>query len=131
VHDDAAAIILAGGERSRLRSLTRRLVGDDRPKQFCPVLGGETLLAQTRRRATHVAAPSRTFDARIGTPWETEAARVAYADLAPADFSRDVLERRATRLAVLPVSGTAWNDLGDPARALAARQRFAGEAATA
>jgi mannose-1-phosphate guanylyltransferase len=301
VHD-SAAIILAGGEGSRLRSLTRRLVGDDRPKQFCPVLGGEILLTQTRRRAAHVATAAATFvvvtrahqryyraalgdapagtvveqpegrgtapaifyallrqssvaparavvilpsdhfvgddvafmarvdaaldtvrerpgtivllgvapdrpeteygwiepgelrlarsgsptyrvrrfwekpplasatrlmragalwnsfvivaeprtlaslvgqampslatalapvAARIGTPWEAEAARAAYAELTPADFSRDVLERHTDRLAVLPVSGTAWNDLGDPARALAARARFAGEAVTA
>jgi mannose-1-phosphate guanylyltransferase len=300
VHDEAA-IILAGGEGRRLRSLTRLLAGDDRPKQFCAVLGGDTLLHQTRRRASHVAHPARTFvvvtrrheryyraaladappgtvveqpdgrgtapailyallrqsvvaparavvilpsdhfvdddgafmarvhmaietvhdrpdaivllgvepdrpeteygwiepgelilasasptyrvrrfwekppraaatrlmragalwnsfvmvaepralralvrqaapalaramapvDARIGTPWEMEAARTAYAGLAPVDFSRDVLERHAARLAVLPVSGTIWNDLGDPARVLAARARLAAETATA
>lgn len=301
MHNDAV-IILAGGEGSRLRSLTRRLVGDDRPKQFCPVLGGETLLAQTRRRAAHVAAPSRTFvvvtrahegyyraalgdaapgtiveqpegrgtapaifygllrqsvvaparavailpsdhfvsddttfmarveaameavrvrpntivllgiepdrpeteygwiepgerilprsgspihrvrrfwekpplaiatrlmrmgalwnsfvivaepgalrhvvrlaapalaaamaplDARMETPREMEAARAAYAELAPVDFSRDVLERHSERLAVMPVSGTLWNDLGDPVRALAAREHFAADVVTA
>lgn len=36
----AAGIILAGGDGTRLRSLTRRLTGDDRPKQFCALLGG-------------------------------------------------------------------------------------------
>jgi mannose-1-phosphate guanylyltransferase len=46
----ASAIILAGGDGVRLRPLTRRLAGDDRPKQFCALLGGETLLEQTRRR---------------------------------------------------------------------------------
>jgi len=29
-------MILAGGEGMRLRPLTRRITGDDRPKQFCP-----------------------------------------------------------------------------------------------
>ena len=43
-------VILAGGEGVRLRSLTRLIAGDDRPKQFCPLLGGRTLLAQTRQR---------------------------------------------------------------------------------
>ena len=43
-------IILAGGDGTRLRALTRRIAGDDRPKQFCRILGGETLLDQTRRR---------------------------------------------------------------------------------
>lgn len=37
----AAAIILAGGDGTRLRSFTRRLTGDDRPRQFCALLGGE------------------------------------------------------------------------------------------
>jgi mannose-1-phosphate guanylyltransferase len=298
MRDDAAAIILAGGEGRRLRSLTRRLVGDDRPKQFCPVVGHETLLAQTRRRAAHVADPARTFvvvtraheayyrtaladapagavveqpegrgtapailyalmrqavvaparavvmlpsdhfieddsafmarvaaamdtvrsrpslvvllgvepdrpeteygwiepgelilaragaptyrvqgfrekpppaaasrlmcagalwnsfvvvaepgalgglirravpaladalaplEASIGTSREPEVARAAYAALAPVDFSRDVLERHPDHLAVLPVSGTTWNDLGEPARALSARARVARE----
>jgi mannose-1-phosphate guanylyltransferase len=44
------ALILAGGNGSRLQSLTRMLTGDDRPKQFCPLLGDKTLLAQTRAR---------------------------------------------------------------------------------
>lgn len=47
----AQALILAGGDGLRLRPLTRLLAGDDRPKQFCPVVGNESLLAQTRRRA--------------------------------------------------------------------------------
>ncbi|HEU4440291.1 MAG TPA: sugar phosphate nucleotidyltransferase [Methylomirabilota bacterium] len=45
------ALLLAGGDGTRLRSLTRELAGDDRPKQFCRVMGGETLLEQTCRRA--------------------------------------------------------------------------------
>src|SRR3990170_3044487 len=47
---EPSAIILAGGDGTRLRSLTRRIVGDERPKQFCPILGKRTLLEQTRRR---------------------------------------------------------------------------------
>lgn len=43
-------VILAGGDGTRLRSLTQRIAGDERPKQFCPILGRETLLDQTRRR---------------------------------------------------------------------------------
>ncbi|HYA17315.1 MAG TPA: sugar phosphate nucleotidyltransferase, partial [Bryobacteraceae bacterium] len=44
-------IILAGGDATRLKDLTRRICGDDRPKQFCSLLGRETLLEQTRQRA--------------------------------------------------------------------------------
>jgi len=32
------AVILAGGDGTRLRSFTRHIAGDDRPKQFCPVI---------------------------------------------------------------------------------------------
>src|SRR6188472_3447310 len=54
------AVILAGGNGSRLQSLTRVLTGDDRPKQFCPVLGEKTLLAQTRARVALNVDPART-----------------------------------------------------------------------
>jgi len=54
-------LILAGGEGVRLRSLTRAIAGRDCPKQFCAVLGVETLLERTRRRAALAIAPSRTL----------------------------------------------------------------------
>lgn len=54
-------LILAGGDGTRLRSLTRRITGDDRPKQFCPVLGRQTLLDQTRRRLAFTISPDRTL----------------------------------------------------------------------
>jgi len=44
-------VVLAGGDGVRLRPLTRLICGDDRPKQFCPLYGGMTLLEQARRRA--------------------------------------------------------------------------------
>jgi mannose-1-phosphate guanylyltransferase len=52
-------LILAGGDGVRLRPLTRRIVGDDRPKQFCSILGGLSLLEETRRRATLAVPPDR------------------------------------------------------------------------
>lgn len=54
-------VILAGGDGTRLRPLTRRISGDGRPKQFCPVLGDESLLDRTRRRAAHLVEPDRTL----------------------------------------------------------------------
>ncbi|NOT49217.1 MAG: hypothetical protein HOP17_15920 [Acidobacteria bacterium] len=56
-----AAVILAGGEGSRLRSLTQRITGDDRPKQFCPIVGGETLLDITRSRVAMSVSRENTY----------------------------------------------------------------------
>jgi len=52
------AIVLAGGEGKRLRSLTRRL-GYDVPKQFCPLLERETLLQLTLRRVALAIDPAQ------------------------------------------------------------------------
>lgn len=46
------AVVLAGGEGSRLQSLTRLISGDDRPKQFCRFFGGRSLLQQTLARVS-------------------------------------------------------------------------------
>lgn len=54
------AVILAGGDGTRLRSLTRAIAGDERPKQFCPILGDETLLDKTRSRTAMRIAPENT-----------------------------------------------------------------------
>jgi mannose-1-phosphate guanylyltransferase len=53
------ALILAGGDGTRLRALTRQIAGDPRPKQFCPLLDGETLLDRTRRRVDLLTRPDR------------------------------------------------------------------------
>jgi mannose-1-phosphate guanylyltransferase len=53
------AIVLAGGDGTRLRSMTRRIAGDDRPKQFCRLLGDRTMLEQARARALRVVPPER------------------------------------------------------------------------
>jgi mannose-1-phosphate guanylyltransferase len=57
----AWAVILAGGEGTRLRGLTRFLCGEDRPKQFCRLYGGKTLLSHTRDRLAKIIAPKRTI----------------------------------------------------------------------
>jgi len=54
-------VILAGGNGERLLSLTRRIAGDDRPKQFCAVAGDKTLLQQTRDRVARIIDPERTL----------------------------------------------------------------------
>ena len=55
------AVILAGGDGTRLKSLTRTIAGDERPKQFCSVLGKVTLLEETRARAALELARERTL----------------------------------------------------------------------
>src|SRR6202790_3957156 len=44
------AVVLAGGDGTRLQSLTLKIACDQRPKQFCSFFGGESLLTQTRAR---------------------------------------------------------------------------------
>jgi mannose-1-phosphate guanylyltransferase len=48
--DRGWAVVLAGGDGTRLQSLTLKIAGDSRPKQFCSIIGEESLLAQTRAR---------------------------------------------------------------------------------
>lgn len=52
-------VILAGGDGTRLRDLSRIISGDNRPKQFCALFGGRTLLAKTRGRLTPAISPQR------------------------------------------------------------------------
>jgi mannose-1-phosphate guanylyltransferase len=60
-NDHRWGVILAGGDGVRLRSLTRLVSGDDRPKQFSPLLEGRTLLAQTRLRIAESIDRDRTL----------------------------------------------------------------------
>jgi mannose-1-phosphate guanylyltransferase len=52
-------VVLAGGDGVRLRGLTRFVCGDDRPKQFCPLLGKATLLQEARQRAERSILPDQ------------------------------------------------------------------------
>jgi mannose-1-phosphate guanylyltransferase len=55
------AVILAGGDGTRLQSMTRAITGDNRPKQFVSVIGGSTLLNQTRQRVALSIEPDQTL----------------------------------------------------------------------
>jgi mannose-1-phosphate guanylyltransferase len=53
-------IVLAGGEGSRLRALTRALHGEARPKQFAIIQKDKSLLQTTLERAARWSAPAET-----------------------------------------------------------------------
>jgi mannose-1-phosphate guanylyltransferase len=60
-HEDGPwAVVLAGGEGRRLVPLTRRLYGDDRPKQYAALIGTRSLLGQTLGRIALLIPPERT-----------------------------------------------------------------------
>jgi mannose-1-phosphate guanylyltransferase len=74
VDDRAAsawAVVLAGGEGTRLRSVTRAIAGDDRPKQYVPLISGDSLLQQTLTRAARLSPAERTVvvSQRHHTAW--------------------------------------------------------------
>jgi mannose-1-phosphate guanylyltransferase len=92
------AVVLAGGEGVRLRPLVRLLAGDDRPKQFCRILDGRTLLETTWDRARLVAPRDRTLTVL------TRAHEPYFAPLVRSDRSGPVLiqpDTRGTATAIL------------------------------
>src|SRR5689334_13923095 len=52
-------ILLAGGEGKRLQNFIKRLYGYERPKQFCAILGGKSMLRHTLDRARMIIPPGR------------------------------------------------------------------------
>ena len=55
------AVLLAGGDGARLRSLTLKIAGDSRPKQFCRIFGDKSLLGHTRERLRPLFREDRTI----------------------------------------------------------------------
>jgi mannose-1-phosphate guanylyltransferase len=60
IDQDRWAIILAGREGPGRRAATRTMSGGPISKQFCCVLGTETILRETRLRVSRVVPPERT-----------------------------------------------------------------------
>src|SRR5258708_4565507 len=58
---DRWAVILAGGEGTRLRSYIHRITGRECPKQYFPIVGTTSLLEQTLARVWLGLAPERTL----------------------------------------------------------------------
>jgi mannose-1-phosphate guanylyltransferase len=68
-----------------------------------------------KRHLPDQAALFELYRLEIHHPERETFLRSMYADMKPANFSREVLER-AENLAVLPVSGIGWSDWGNPQR---------------
>jgi len=86
---------------------------------FVLVANAPTLLSLIARALPEVylaITPIRSF---LGTATEEEVLRTDYRDLPSVDFSGRVLAEFPAELAVLPVTGVSWSDLGDPKRMLA------------
>ena len=58
---NAWAVVLAGGDGKRLRSVTEHLNGDARPKQFCNLFGDKTLLGHTKDRIAPIFVAENTL----------------------------------------------------------------------
>jgi mannose-1-phosphate guanylyltransferase len=82
-----------------------------------------TLLALLRLAVPDLYRSFAGIAPALGTVGEQPAFERLYCGLPSIDFSRQVLTARPDRLAVLPVRGVLWNDLGDPERVLATRRR--------
>jgi mannose-1-phosphate guanylyltransferase len=66
-HTNQVALILAGGEGTRLAELTKRADGVRVPKQFCSLIGNASLLEQTRHRVELSVPSQRVFFALSGS----------------------------------------------------------------
>ncbi len=55
------AIVLAGGDGTRLQELTKGITGEPVPKQYCRLLGSRSLLEMTLDRIRPFAAPKQTM----------------------------------------------------------------------
>jgi mannose-1-phosphate guanylyltransferase len=89
------------------------------------VLIGKTrkLLALVARALPDLYTSFDEVRTTLGTSFEAQAMEFLYRSLPPADFSYCVLQKAFRSMAVLPVTGLEWSDLGTPERLLAVLRR--------
>ena len=89
---------------------------------FIMVARVSALLALIRSAVPDLYAAFSAIVPALGTA--SEADQVGRQRLCASDFSYEVLSMRANRLAVLPVHGVAWSDLGSPERVRQTERRL-------
>jgi mannose-1-phosphate guanylyltransferase/mannose-6-phosphate isomerase len=98
------AILLAGGSGTRFWPLSRR----DRPKQFLPLTGRVSLLAQTWRRVRRLAPPRRIW---VVAPRRLEErVRAALPQLRPDNLVLEPSPRDTGPAVALGCASVAWTD---------------------
>src|SRR5258708_36922993 len=95
---DLRAFVLAGGDGTRLQSLTHKIDGDGRPKQFSKIFGGKTLLTHTRDRLRPIFS-----DDQVGFVVIRSHERFYSNELSDVDASRIVAQpsNRGTGVAII------------------------------
>ena len=101
-----AAVILAGGAGTRLRPLS----SEERPKQFLPIFGGQSLLQLTWRRVAQVVEPANIF---VSTHERYRAQVLEHLPQLPPQNVLAEPSRRNTAPAIALCTFTIANRLGD------------------
>jgi mannose-1-phosphate guanylyltransferase len=57
--DNLWVVVLAGGQGTRLRNFIRHVLGSEKPKQFCRIVGSRSMIRHTWDRAALLVDPSR------------------------------------------------------------------------
>jgi hypothetical protein len=86
----------------------------------CP----SALLSLIRQAVPRLAAAFTSVEPNLGPSSEDAGLRKVYSHLPSTDFANDVLKTRPSNLAVLPLDGVGWNDLGEPRRVMATLARI-------
>lgn len=80
------------------------------------VARGRTLWGVAAERLGHLTPYFTALTAALDTPHETEVLEAVYRELPRANFSSELLQQAAERIAVMPLDGVQWNDWGRPER---------------
>ena len=95
---------------------------------FVMVGSVSAFLKMIRRASGELYSKFSAVKTKLSTSFEKNEIEILYAELSDSNFSRDVLTPRAEDLAVIPVSGSKWSDLGSPRRVFSTLSNLGGTA---